>query len=138
MGRGRPAYEATPKNKRMVESLAAFGITEVQICDLLRIDLKTLRKYYRSELDTGHVKMISQVAQSLFRTAISREAGHVEAAKFILSRRGGQAWAVPVAEATTYVSKKEEAQWAAKRAGLGSEWDEDLISTPPPQPSEIN
>ena len=130
MPAGRPEHKVTLKDQRTVESLAAFGMTEAQICAVMRLDPKTLRKYYRFELDTGHIKMISQVSQSLFRTAISGKAGHVEAAKFILSRRGGAAWAVQVAEANTYISKKEEATWAAKRAGLGSEWDEDLISTP--------
>ena len=131
MPAGRPDHSPTLKDRRTVEALKAFGMTEEQICYVMRLDEKTLRKHYRFELDTGWIKMVSALGQSLYRTAMKGGAGSVEAAKFLLSRRGGPAWAVQIAEAQAgYVSKKEEAQWAAKRAGLGSEWDQDLISTP--------
>jgi len=39
--------------RRQVEAMAGYGVPEADIALVLRIDPKTLRKYYRAELDTG-------------------------------------------------------------------------------------
>ncbi|HEY0725148.1 MAG TPA: hypothetical protein VGD41_14345, partial [Pyrinomonadaceae bacterium] len=132
-GRGRPAYEPNKKDQGIVESLTGFGVPLEQIARLLKLDHKTIQKYYRFELDTGRIKANSQVANSLFQKAIGNGPQSVSAAIFWLKCQAGWKDSSGTIE---YVSKKEEAQWAAKRAGLGSEWGDDL--TTPPPPSEMN
>ena len=52
--------------RRQVEAMAAYGIPETDISRVLGIDPKTLRKYYRDELDLGQTKANAQVAGFLF------------------------------------------------------------------------
>ena len=49
--------------------MAGFGVPEADIARVLAIDPKTLRKHYRDELDTGHVKATAKVAEFLYRKA---------------------------------------------------------------------
>ena len=73
--------------------MAACGVPEVDIARVVDIDPKTLRKHYRDELDTGHIKATAKVAESLFRKATSDGAQSVTAAIFWLKTRGG--WREP-------------------------------------------
>ncbi len=66
---GRPAHLPEPSQRRQVEAMAGYGVPEVDIARVLGIDPKTLRKHYREELDTGHIKANAKVAESLFRKA---------------------------------------------------------------------
>jgi hypothetical protein len=132
-GRGRPAYQPNQKDRGIVESLTGFGFTVDHVARLLMIDSKTVQKYYRNELDTGHIKANSAVVQSLYSKAIGNGPQAVTACIFWMKVRCGWKDSLGTIE---YISKKEEAQWAAKRAGLGTEWGDDLTSQPPP--NEIN
>ena len=40
----------------MVEAMAGCGIPETDIATVVGIAAKTLRKHFRTELDTGHIK----------------------------------------------------------------------------------
>lgn len=62
---------------------------ETDIARVLGIDPKTLRKHYRDELDTGHVKATAKVAEFLFRKATTEGAQYVTAAIFWMKPRGG-------------------------------------------------
>jgi hypothetical protein len=53
---GRRAHRPDPSQRRQVEALAAYGIPEAYISGVVGIDPKTLRKYYRDELDHGETK----------------------------------------------------------------------------------
>ena len=86
---GRPAHAPEPFHRRQVEAMAGYGIPETDIARVLGIDPKTLRKYYREELDTGHVKANAKVAESLFRKATSDHRQSVTAAIFWLKTRAG-------------------------------------------------
>jgi hypothetical protein len=82
MGRkGNQAYEPNEDDRKRVEAMSSYGIPEEKIALVIinprtnaPITAKTLRKYYREELDTGMVKADSQVAQSLFRKAVGAPA----------------------------------------------------------------
>jgi len=100
---------------------------------VLGIAPATLRKHYRTELSTGHIKANAQVAASLFRKACGDGPQAVAAAIFWCKTRMG--WRDPNS-IMEIISKKEEASWAAKRAGLGTEWGDDL--TTPVAPKELN
>lgn len=86
---GRPAHKPTDANRKQVETLAGFGITEDDIAMSLEISKPTLIKHYRRELDMGHIKANSAVAQSLYKKATGEGASAVTAAIFWLKTRAG-------------------------------------------------
>jgi hypothetical protein len=81
---GRRAHRPDPAQRRQVEALAAYGIPEADISGVVGIDPKTLRKYYREELDFGEAKANAQVAGFLFNSA---KGGNVTAQIFWLKTR---------------------------------------------------
>jgi hypothetical protein len=81
---GRRAHRPDLLQRRQVEALAAYGIPEADISGVVGIDPKTLRKYYREELDLGETKANAQVAGFLFNAAKN---GNVTAQIFWLKTR---------------------------------------------------
>lgn len=63
-------HEPTEKTRSEVKLLTSFGNTQTQIATYLEIDDKTLRKYYRRELDTAAMEANAQVAKRLFQKAV--------------------------------------------------------------------
>jgi hypothetical protein len=67
--RGRPAFQPSEEQRRVVEAMVGFGIPEAEICGLIRnpngkpIDEKTLRKHFREEIATGASKVKFMVGQ---------------------------------------------------------------------------
>jgi len=66
----RMPHEPTDKTKAEVSSLASFGVTQQEISDYIGIDIKTLHKYYRKELDTASIKANAAVARVLYEKAV--------------------------------------------------------------------
>ena len=81
---GRRAHKPDPALRRQVEAMAAYGIPETDISQVMRVDPKTLRKHYREELDLGESKANAQVAGFLFNAAKN---GNVTAQIFWLKTR---------------------------------------------------
>jgi predicted transcriptional regulator len=50
-------YEPTADQRALVEIASAFGITQAEIANQLKIDEKTLRKHFREELNSGKFKV---------------------------------------------------------------------------------
>lgn len=74
MAAGRPTYKPTDADKNTVSVMVAAGIPQENIARCIGekgIDLKTLRKHFRQELDTSADKANAAVAQSLFQQAKS-------------------------------------------------------------------
>ncbi len=67
--------------------MAGYGVPETDIARIIGIDPKTLRKHYRDELDTGHVKANAKVAENLYRKATGEGRESVTAAIFWLKTR---------------------------------------------------
>jgi hypothetical protein len=86
---GRRAHRPDAFHRRQVEAMAGYGVPEADISRVVGIDPKTLRKHYREELDTGHIKATAKVAESLFRKATGDGSQSVTAAIFWLKTRGG-------------------------------------------------
>ena len=84
---GRPAHKPDPTSRRQVEAMTAYGVPETDIATVIGVDPKTLRKHYRSELDTGEIKANSKVAESLYRKALGDGSQSVTAAIFWLKTR---------------------------------------------------
>ena len=70
---GRPKYEPSNKSRLEVKNLTIGGATQQQIAEILEIDLKTLRKCYREELDQGSLQANGKVIGALYNMAISEE-----------------------------------------------------------------
>jgi hypothetical protein len=70
----RPRFDPTPEQKKNVEAMAAYGIPEEDIARTIGehgIDPKTLRKYFRHQLDVAATKANSAVAQTAYQMATS-------------------------------------------------------------------
>ena len=64
-----PPHKPTEKQRQDVKNMAAVGITQEDIVKVIRVDLKTLRKHYRVELDESLVKANAQIGGALFAKA---------------------------------------------------------------------
>jgi hypothetical protein len=67
--RGIPAHEPTKQTRELVSLHATVGTTQSVIADLLDIDDKTLRKYYRKELNQSLAKANATIGGHLFNKA---------------------------------------------------------------------
>jgi len=65
---GFEAFEASDEQRRTVRAMSGFGVPQEDIATFLRVDPKTLRKYFRDELDQGVTEANAKVAQSLFNS----------------------------------------------------------------------
>lgn len=123
--RGRPeggGFKPTDDQKKLVESLAGYGITEAEISKLVinpatkePISPVTLRKHFRVELDTGHVRANQAVAGALFKNATTQTetypGGIPTAQIFWLKTRGKGQWKdKQTIEVETPPSEMEEAE----------------------------
>jgi hypothetical protein len=96
--RGRPAYVPDDATRKTVLLMARVGVTEADIAMSIEIAPKTLRKYYRAELDTSHIKANAAVGNTLYAhaTGTARKAtaqSTVSAATFWARTRMG--WKEP-------------------------------------------
>ena len=64
------AHKPTNDSRKTVESTSGLGLPHEQIALLVGIDDKTLRKYYREELDLGKAKANGQIAKTLYSKAV--------------------------------------------------------------------
>jgi hypothetical protein len=85
-GAGAPPHEPTKASRDAVRLYAAMGTPQEDIGRLLKIDVKTLYKYYREELDLGLVAANAQIGGALFKKAMG---GDTTAMIFWLKTRAG-------------------------------------------------
>ena len=83
---GRPPYEKTNEDTKLVEALAIAGVTQNLIAQILKISEPTLRKNYRSQLDTSKARANAIISQALFKRA---KDGNVLAQIFWLKTQAG-------------------------------------------------
>jgi hypothetical protein len=150
---GRPRHQPDAYQRRQVETLAGYGIPEAEIAGLIGIDPKTLRRYYRQELDHGHTKANAKVAENLFRKATGEGRESVTAAIFWLKTRArwkettvneiagvqGQPLEQVHEIRRIIVSPAEREEWKRERdkrvmRHIEAERDQDLIIWNPDQP----
>jgi hypothetical protein len=92
---GRKPLVFTEKDRRMVKACKAAGLTINEICDILsadrtdgtRIGKDQLYKHFETELKTAAPMANSNVAQALYKSAVTR--GNVAAQKYWLQCRAG-------------------------------------------------
>ena len=71
---GMPRFAPTDDQRKTVEAMAGYGIPHEDIALVIGVSNKTLRLRCRLELDTGHIKANSRVAESLFKQAVGEAA----------------------------------------------------------------
>jgi hypothetical protein len=125
-GKNNQPHIPDEDTRKKVDAMAGYGVPEHLIARVLNIDPKTLRKYYREELDTAHIRANTAVAQSLYRKATSDGPQSVTAAIFWAKTRMG--WKEPITEfeADVNLGKKARQALLAQRATTESEWGDDL------------
>ena len=62
-------HKPTERTRAEVSALYSYGIPQEEIAAYVGIDAKTLRKHYRGELDTAHVKAHAAVGRFLYQNA---------------------------------------------------------------------
>ncbi|HEY8576839.1 MAG TPA: hypothetical protein VIL88_10930 [Devosia sp.] len=117
--RGRPSFQPTDKDRRVVEMMAGWAIPEERIAKVLSIDPKTLRKHFVEELEVGHAKLEAQLAQNLLRIAQGHDRQSLIATIFALKSRFGWVEQPPPAREQP-LGKKEAMLDAAQRAVSGT------------------
>jgi hypothetical protein len=81
-----PAHQPTGELRQQVEAYAAVGIPHHDIAKLIKIDTKTMLKYYEEELSIGKAKANAQVGKKLFTQAME---GNTTAIIFWLKAQAG-------------------------------------------------
>jgi hypothetical protein len=118
-------HRPTDKDRDLVKTLSGIGLPQHDICAILKIDKKTLHKYYRIEIDLGLAEANAKIAKTLFDMATK---GNVAAAIFWAKARMG--WREKhydgVAEEAEDFGKKEMRKRDARDAGAGTDWGDDL------------
>jgi len=69
--RTKPPHEPTKATRDTVQMHALVGTPQEVIADVLNIDAKTLRKWYRAELDQSKAKANATIGGALFNKARS-------------------------------------------------------------------
>ena len=69
---GPPTFKPTDQEREQVEQMSAVGIPQESICRVIRdgIDDKTLRKHFRTELDTAVAKANANIGNTLYNKAM--------------------------------------------------------------------
>lgn len=96
---GRPPHIPSATDRRLVQILAAEGVPQASICPVLDISAKTLRRYYRRELDVGAAKLEAALVLHLYRLASGNGPVALKALVFLLRSRFGWSKFAPVAVA---------------------------------------
>lgn len=68
---GRPAYQPSREDRRLVEGMAGCGLRQEDIAPLIGVSVPTLRRHFKRELSEGKAKAGAQVAKRLFEMATS-------------------------------------------------------------------
>lgn len=86
---GRPSFEPTEEQRRIVNIMAAGGFQQQAIADSLDICKHTLLKHFRKELDAGGAKASAMVVGNLYRQATKDDPRATPAAIFWAKTRLG-------------------------------------------------
>ncbi len=67
----RRVHVPTDESHRQVQTMAGYGIPQEDICIVLDVTGKTLRKYYKEQLKNGKIQASAAVIGALYKNAIS-------------------------------------------------------------------
>lgn len=87
---GRPSFEVTEANKKIVKTMSGFGLPQAQIAASLGISIDTLFKYFEEELKAGNAEINLKVSKRLYDIALDvNNKGSLSACMFIAKTRLG-------------------------------------------------
>lgn len=86
---GRPPFVPTDEQRKIAMLMTASGHLQRTIAERFGIDVGTLRKHFRDELDEGRESINAAVGDVLLQKAMK---GDLRAIENWLDRRGGQPW----------------------------------------------
>lgn len=86
---GRPPFQPTEEQRRIVNVMAAGGFQQVAIAHALGISDNTLRKYFAEELEVGGAKAHATVVANLYKQATKDDPRSTPAAIFWTKTRLG-------------------------------------------------
>jgi len=109
-----PKYKPTEETRRQVLAMTGMGLNQSQVSLLLKVDSKTLRKFYRWELDAGVHEANLRVAQSLYEMATRLKIP--SAAMFWMRARAG--WKDRDATSLEEPAEAIRFEWAPAMASL--------------------
>lgn len=126
-----PAFRSTSRQRQAVEVLAAARIPTEEIAAYLDLEIEVVKEHFATELALGGARRNSEIILSIYTAAT---AGNTSSQRLwlalatVLPPSGGdtEEKKQPV---TAQVGKKVAELNAAKTAGQGTEWGDDL--TPP-------
>ena len=83
-------YAPTDAERALVESAAAFGLTQAEIATQLKISEPTLRKHFREELSSGKFKVDITAGKNLVELMRDKDSRvRLDATKYWTARRMG-------------------------------------------------
>ncbi|MGO6783508.1 RNA polymerase subunit sigma-70 [Rhizobium ruizarguesonis] len=94
---GRPPHNPSVTDRRIVQMLASQGIPQSEICRVLALSAKTLRKSYRRQLDIGAARLQAALIGHLLRLAAGTDDVALRAIMFLLQCRFGWSRFLPPA-----------------------------------------
>jgi hypothetical protein len=112
-------FKVTKRLRDKVMRLVGAGMAERNIADAIGCARKTLRNHFAHELEVGRARVEAELNDLLWEAA--RDNKSVAAIKHLQERASGER--VPY----HMTGKKDQQIEAAKTAGLGTEWEADIV-----------
>lgn len=130
-------FRPTAAQRRRVVTLAADGMGERDIAQILRLARGTVRKAFAAELATGRLRVRAETLEALRRAvkAGSAAAIRIQLHRLDLADAAERVQADPAPARQPKLGKKERAQLDAQDAGEGTGWG-DLLK--PPAAARVN
>jgi hypothetical protein len=84
---GRPSFKPTDEQRKTVRAMIAYGVPQADVCEVIGVTDKTLRKHFDRELRTAATEANAKVAQALYKQAVDQ--GNTTAQIFWLKTKAG-------------------------------------------------
>jgi hypothetical protein len=109
----------------------AGGLSQETIAKAIGIEVETLLKHFAEEMNTGWAKKVAAVVKARYKSAtggnVSAQTKFLEDARAVGAEQALSAPADDRKPRVQPVGKKEAATEAAKSAGAGTDWGNDLL-----------
>ncbi len=121
---GRPAYQPTEKDRKIVVMMVGFGIPQEKICLAIGITIHTLEKYFKSEIKTGAAQVEAQLVGNLLKLSNGNDGTALKATMFALQCRFGWSQYAPPPPALKDEppGKKEQLEQEARNGHQETSW----------------
>jgi len=120
---GRPAYQPTEKDRKVVVVMAGFGIPQATICLALGLkSAKTLRRHFKNEIKTGAAQVEAELVGNLLKLSNGTDGTALKATMFALQSRFGWSQYAPPPPKEKPLGKKEQLEQEALSGHTETTW----------------